>query len=67
VVLSSTSGTSAAGPLGLAVHATWRKPGAGDLTNFTDSQGGPLAFAPGRTWIILAPPGTEVATSRGRP
>jgi hypothetical protein len=67
VVLSSTAGTQLSGPQGLAVHASWTKPGAGDLTNFTDSRGEPVEFAPGRTWIILAPVGSTVATVEGQP
>jgi hypothetical protein len=67
VVLSNTAKTSMSGPQGLAVHALWTKPGAADLTNFTDRQGSPVEFAPGRTWIILAPLGSRVSTSPGRP
>jgi Protein of unknown function (DUF3048) N-terminal domain/Protein of unknown function (DUF3048) C-terminal domain len=67
VVLSSTADTSMSGPQGLAVRALWTKPGVDDLTNFTDQQGAPVEFAPGRSWIILAPPGTRVSTSRSRP
>ncbi|HEY7145151.1 MAG TPA: DUF3048 domain-containing protein [Streptosporangiaceae bacterium] len=63
VVLSSTAVTSLSGQQGVAVHATWTKPGAGDLTNFTSPKGDPVEFAPGRTWVILVPPGTRAVTS----
>jgi hypothetical protein len=48
----SSGGTVAAG--------TWSKPRINDLTNYFDSSGAPMAFQPGPTWIILAPPGTRV-------
>jgi hypothetical protein len=67
VVLSNTARTSATGPQGLAVRAAWSKPGAADLMNFTDARHAPVEFAPGRTWIILAPPGTQVSTRQARP
>jgi hypothetical protein len=65
IVLSSTAQTPVTGPLGLAVRATWAKPGVSDLTVFTAAGHGPVDFAPGRTWVILAPPGSKVTTSRG--
>lgn len=64
IVLSNTVQTSVTGPLGLAVRATWAKPGVADLTIFSSAGGGAVDFAPGRTWVILAPPGTRVTTSR---
>jgi hypothetical protein len=63
VIFSSTTATSASGRAGLAVHATWTKPGAADLTNFSDAAGEPAALAPGRTWVILVPLGTKVITA----
>lgn len=65
VVLSSTEATTAPGGAGLAVHTTWTKPGAADLTDFVDADGSPVEFAPGRTWVILAPLGTHITTSQG--
>jgi hypothetical protein len=67
VVLSSTADTPARGPGGLAVHATWSKPASADLTDFVDSRQAPIEFAPGNTWIILAPPGTTLSTGGGKP
>lgn len=54
----SSGGTAAAG--------TWSKPRINDLTNYFDSSGAPMAFQPGPTWIILAPPGTRVSTAGGQ-
>ncbi|HEY1644168.1 MAG TPA: DUF3048 domain-containing protein [Streptosporangiaceae bacterium] len=65
-VLSGTAQTPAAGTLGLAVHANWAKPGVSDLTVYTAAGHGPVGFAPGRSWVILAPPGTRVTTTRSR-
>jgi hypothetical protein len=62
VVLSNTAATTASGAAGLAVHTSWTKPGAADLTNFIDADGSPVEFAPGRTWVILAPVGTHITT-----
>ncbi len=41
---------------------TWSKPGASKLTNYVDAGGTPLQFAPGRTWVLLVPPGSAVKT-----
>lgn len=64
MVLSSTVRTSATGPGGLAVHASWAKPGTRSLTIFSAAGSAPVAFAPGRTWVVLAPPNSRVATRR---
>ena len=45
-----------------AATGTWSKPHTSDLTNYFDTSGAPMAFLPGPTWIILAPPGTHVST-----
>jgi Protein of unknown function (DUF3048) N-terminal domain/Protein of unknown function (DUF3048) C-terminal domain len=52
---------------GVAVKAFWSKPGRHAVTNYLDSRGVPVGLQPGPTWIILAPPGTQIRTGRGRP
>jgi hypothetical protein len=59
VLSSGASGGSG----GTAASGTWSKPHVGDVTNYLDGSGSPMAFQPGTTWIILAPPGTQVSTS----
>jgi hypothetical protein len=54
-VHGSSGGTGASG--------TWDKPHDSLLTNYFSSSGAPMAFDPGPTWVILAPPGTAVSTS----
>ena len=48
---------------GTAASGTWSKPHTGSVTNYFDSGGSLMAFQPGPTWVILAPPGT-VSTSK---
>lgn len=60
VFSSSTSGGSG----GTAASGTWSKPHSGSVTNYFDSSGSQMAFQPGPTWVILAPPGTQTSTSR---
>jgi hypothetical protein len=48
---------------GTAASGTWSKPHVRDVTNYFDSSGSPMAFQPGPTWVVLAPPGTQVSTS----
>ena len=48
---------------GTAASGLWSKPRLNDVTNYLDSRGNPMAFQPGSTWIILAPPGTRVSAS----
>ena len=55
VVLSGGSGG------GVAASGLWSKPNAGDVTNYLDGDGFPMAFEPGSTWVDLAPPGTRVS------
>lgn len=50
---------------GTAATGSWRKPGLATLTTYLDSAGTPMDFAPGPTWIVLAPPGTH-ASQAGR-
>jgi hypothetical protein len=57
------SGGAAGGSGGTASSGTWSKPHLSEVTNYFDSSGSPMAFQPGVTWIILAPPGTRVSTS----
>jgi hypothetical protein len=57
----SASATGGSG--GTSVSGTWAKPGIAKDTDFLASNGTPLAFQPGPTWIVLAPPGTTVSTS----
>ena len=54
------SAGSHGGSGGTVAAGTWSKPRINDLTNYFDSHGAPMAFQPGPTWIILAPPGTQV-------
>lgn len=54
------SGSISGGSGGTAASGTWSKPHTTSLTNYFDSSGSPMAFLPGPTWVILAPPGTRV-------
>ena len=56
------SGTAAGKSGGTAVTGTWSKPKPRDVTNYFDASGALMAFQPGPTWVILAPPGTRVST-----
>jgi Protein of unknown function (DUF3048) C-terminal domain/Protein of unknown function (DUF3048) N-terminal domain len=58
------SGSVSGGSGGTAAPGTWSKPRGGLVTNYIDSGGSLMAFQPGPTWVILAPPGTHVSTSR---
>ena len=51
------SGTAAAG--------TWSKPGVAAVTNYFDAASEPMNFAPGPTWIALAPAGTRTSQAGG--
>jgi hypothetical protein len=57
------SGSAAGGSGGTAASGTWAKTHIRDVTNYLENSGSPMAFQPGPTWIILAPPGTTVSTS----
>ncbi len=58
------SGGSAGSSDGMAAVGTWSKPLTRGLTNFFDASFSPMTFQPGPTWVIFAPPGTHVSTSR---
>ncbi len=58
------SETGPAGPsAGTAVKGTWSKPGIRQVTNYLDPQGRPVGFQRGTTWVVLAPPGTQISTA----
>ena len=57
-VLSSGAGR------GYAAMGTWSKPRSGDVTNYFGPGGSLVEFQPGPTWVILAPRGTQVSSSR---
>jgi len=57
------SGSAAGGSGGTAASGTWSKQHLKDVANYFETSGSPMAFQPGSTWIILAPPGTTVSTS----
>lgn len=42
---------------------TWSRPSRDKQTNYADSSAATLLFQPGPTWVLLAPPGTKVATT----
>jgi hypothetical protein len=56
---------SAGGSGGTAATGTWSKPHLPQVTDYLGSNGAPMAFQPGPTWIILAPAGTQVSPSGG--
>lgn len=57
------SGAASGGSGGTAASGTWSKPHLDDVTNYFASDGQPMAFLPGPTWVILVPAGTQIATS----
>ncbi len=48
-------------PDGTQFHGTWRRAAANARTTYTDASGVPVTFAPGRTWVLLAPKGNSVS------
>jgi hypothetical protein len=56
VFSGSTTGSTAA-------IGTWSKPHLQDVTNYFGADWSLMAFQPGPTWVILAPPGTRVTSS----
>jgi hypothetical protein len=58
------SGSQSGGSGGTAVSGTWSKPHPSSVTNFVDSGGSLMAFQPGPTWVIFAPAGTQVSSSK---
>jgi Protein of unknown function (DUF3048) N-terminal domain/Protein of unknown function (DUF3048) C-terminal domain len=57
------SGSVGGGGGGTAASGTWSRLHAGQVTNYFDTSGAPMAFQPGPTWVILAPSGSHVSTS----
>jgi hypothetical protein len=57
------SGSAGGGTGGTVAAGTWSKPHLDELTNYFDSGGGLMAFQPGPTWVILAPPGTRITAA----
>ena len=57
------SGGTADGNAGTAASGIWSKPHINAVTIYLETSGSLMAFQPGPTWIILAPPGTQVSTS----
>jgi Protein of unknown function (DUF3048) C-terminal domain len=57
------SGGATGGNGGTAASGIWSKPHINDVTIYLQTSGSLMAFQPGPTWIILAPPGTNVSTS----
>jgi hypothetical protein len=49
---------------GTAAVGIWSKPVSHALTSFFDAHFAPMTFQPGPTWVVFAPPGTRVSTSR---
>jgi Protein of unknown function (DUF3048) C-terminal domain len=58
------SGSSSGDSGGTAASGTWSKPHTSSLTNYFDSSGHQMAFQTGPTWVIFAPPGTQISTSK---
>jgi hypothetical protein len=48
---------------GQLVQGSWSKPSADAVTTYTDSNGAPVALAPGQTWVHLVAPGSTVNAS----
>ena len=59
------SGTAPGGSGGTAAVGTWVKPGLAAVTNYLDAADLPMDFAPGPTWIVLAPAGTRTIQAGG--
>lgn len=47
---------------GQLVEARWSQPSVDAPTQYTDADGQPVGLTPGRTWVLIAPPGS--ATER---
>ena len=45
---------------GKSIPLTWKKTKTGERTQYSDASGNPLAFAPGKIWVELAPPGSLI-------
>jgi Protein of unknown function (DUF3048) N-terminal domain/Protein of unknown function (DUF3048) C-terminal domain len=59
------SGTAPGGSGGTAATGIWSKPGLAAVTNYLDAANQQMSFAPGPTWIILAPAGTRTSQVAG--
>jgi len=61
------SGLASGGAGGSAAAAagSWAKPGLAAVTNYFDAAQLPMDFAPGPTWIVLAPAGTRISPAGG--
>jgi hypothetical protein len=59
------SGRTPGGTAGTSAAGGWQKPGMATVTNYFDAAHLPMSFAPGPTWIILAPAGTTTSQSSG--
>ncbi|GAA2013528.1 DUF3048 domain-containing protein [Nakamurella flavida] len=54
------SGTFALHRDGHVLTGTWSRPAADQPTSYLDAAGVPVPFKPGRTWVVLATPGTDI-------
>jgi DUF3048 family protein len=69
-VIGTGSATVFSGPApgstgGSAAAGSWAKPGPAAVTNYFDAAHLPMDFAPGPSWIVLAPAGTRTSQSGG--
>lgn len=48
-----------------AAAGTWYKPGLAAVTNYFDASHLPMDFAPGPSWVVLAPAGTRIIQAGG--
>jgi hypothetical protein len=60
-----STGSPGAASGGSAAAGTWAKPGLAAVTNYFDASHLPMDFAPGPTWIVLAPAGTQIIQAGG--
>jgi hypothetical protein len=67
LMLSATGGQVGSARSGVAVEGSWQKPGLSKITDYMDARGVLVGFQRGPTWIILAPPGTQVTTTPDGP
>jgi DUF3048 family protein len=50
----------------MAAAGIWAKRSTAGVTNYFDKNGSPMELEPGPTWVVLAPPGTQVKTAGGQ-
>jgi hypothetical protein len=48
---------------GSSIAGTWIRRQLLGITNYVDLKAVPVPLLPGRSWVILAPPGTKAVTS----